>query len=132
MENLKCIFSSNYKNHIPEFDLNFLYENEFFNDEYILETDLKSNIFKKIKYNIYKNGNFIGNIFLESYNIENLLEDFNKMINDYDVERLYKKNIKETLLENYSIFIKEFENKVLKNPNNLIGEIYKMRKAAGI
>lgn len=132
MEFLKCIVSSDYQNHIPEFDLNFLYENDFFKDEYILETDLRSNVFKNIKYNVYKNGDFIGNVFLENYNIEKMLEDFNEIIDDYDVNKLYKKNIKETLLENYSIFIKEFEKKVLKNPNNLIGEIYKMRKAAGI
>lgn len=132
MEFLKCIVSSGLDNNIPEFDLNFLYENEFFKDEYLLESDLKSNLFKNIKYNVYKNGDFIGSIFLENYNIEKMLDDFNVLIEDYDINRLYEKNIKETLLENYSIFIKEFEKKVLKNPNNLLGEIYKMRKAAGI
>lgn len=132
MEFLKCIVSSGLDNNIPEFDLNFLYENEFFKDEYLLESDLKSNVFKNIKYNVYKNGDFIGSIFLENYNIEKMLDDFNVLIEDFDINRLYEKNIKETLLENYSIFIKEFEKKVLKNPNNLFGEIYKMRKAAGI
>lgn len=132
MEFLKCIVSSGLDNNIPEFDLNFLYENEFFKDEYLLESDLKSNLFKNIKYNVYKNGDFIGSIFLENYNIEKMLDDFNVLIEDFDINRLYEKNIKETLLENYSIFIKEFEKKVLKNPNNLLGEIYKMRKAAGI
>lgn len=132
MEFLKCIVSSGLDNNIPEFDLNFLYENEFFKDEYLLESDLKSNLFKNIKYNVYKNGDFIGSIFLENYNIEKMLDDFNVLIEDCDINRLYEKNIKQTLLENYSIFIKEFEKKVLKNPNSLLGEIYKMRKAAGI
>lgn len=132
MEFLKCIVSSGLDNNVPEFDLNFLYENEFFKDEYLLESDLKSNVYKNIKYNVYKNGDFIGSIFLENYNIEKMLDDFNVLIEDFDINRLYEKNIKETLLENYSIFIKEFEKKVLKNPNNLLGEIYKMRKAAGI
>ena len=54
------------------------------------------------------------------------------IIDDYDVKRLYERNVKTQLSENYNNFIDSFELDIKKRPNNLIGEIYRMRKSAGI
>lgn len=118
---------------MPDFDFKLIFENDFFFDEYIFETD-KSNLnyFKQSKYNIKKNDEFIGSLFLEDYNLHDFMDKFLIIVEDYDVSKLYHKNIKTILSEKYSYFINSFENSVVKKPNNLIGEIYKMRRAAGL
>jgi len=133
MDVLKCVVDETIENNFPEYDMTFMFENEFFNDTYFIESDSKSsNIFKSIKYNIYKNENFLGSIFLENYNINEFMDSFLNVVDDYDFQRLYDKNIKNTLLENYSKFVNNFENKIIKKPATFLGEVYKMRKAAGI
>jgi len=133
MDVLKCVVNETIENNFPEYDMTFIFENEFFNDTYFIESDSKSsNIFKSIKYNVYKNENFLGSIFLENYNINEFMDSFLSVIDDYDFQRLYDKNIKNTLFENYSKFVNNFENKIIKKPATFLGEVYKMRKAAGI
>jgi hypothetical protein len=133
MEVLKCLVNETIEKSFPEFDITLFFENEFFKDTYILETEQKpSNVFKSIKYNVFKNEEFLGSIFLENYNINEFMNKFMNIVDDYDVNRLYDKNIKSTLLENYNKFIENFEKKIIKNQNTFLGEVYKMRKAAGI
>jgi hypothetical protein len=133
MDMLRCVVSETIENHFPEFDITFVFENEFFNDTYLIESDANSsNVFKNVKYNVYKNDNFLGAIFLENYNMEEFMGKFLEIIDDYDFKRLYDKNIKNTLLENYNKFYQNFESKIIKKPATFLGEVYKMRKAAGI
>ena len=118
---------------MPDFDFKLIFENDFFFDEYIFETDKNTtNYFKQSKYNIKKNGEFIGSLFLEDYNFNDFMGKFMSIIDDHDVVKLYDKNVKTALLEKYDYFIHAFEKNVVKKPNNLIGEIYKMRRAAGL
>lgn len=133
MDMLRCVVSETIENHFPEFDITFVFENEFFSDTYLIESDVKSsNVFKNVKYNIYKNDNFLGEIFLENYNMEEFMVKLLESIDDYDFKKLYNKNIKTTLLENYKNFYQNFETKIIKKPATFLGEVYKMRKAAGI
>ena len=133
MDILKCVVNETIKNNFPEYDITFIFENEFFNDTYIVESDIKgSNIFKGVKYNLYKNDDFLGSIILEEYNMEDFMAKLLEVIDDHDFKRLYNKNIKNTLLESYNKFINNFEEKIIKKPATFLGEVYKMRKAAGI
>ena len=53
MDMLRCVVSETIENNFPEFDITFVFENEFFNDTYLIESDVKSsNVFKNVKYNI--------------------------------------------------------------------------------
>jgi hypothetical protein len=133
MDILRCVVNENIKNNFPEFDMTFIFENEFFNDTYLVESDIKSsNVFKSVKYNIYKNDSFLGEIFLENYKMEEFMGKLLEVVDDYDFKKLYDKNIKDTLLENYNNFYQNFESKIIKKPATFLGEIYKMRKSAGI
>lgn len=133
MDLLKCVVNETIENNFPEFDITFIFENEFFNDTYLIESDIKnSNVFKNVKYNVYKNEKLLTTLFLENSNIEGFMNNILEIIDDYDFKRLYSKNIESTLFENYRLFSKKFENDIMKKPATLLGEIYKMRKAAGI
>jgi hypothetical protein len=133
METLKCIIKKSSVRNLPEFDFKLIFENEFFRDEYTLETDKGiSNLYKQTKYNIRKNEEFIGSLLMENYNIDEFMEKFICIIDDYDVKRLFEKNVKKELFEHYNGFIDIFETDIKKRPNNIIGEIYKMRRVAGL
>ena len=132
METLKCIINQNIERNLPEFDFKLIFENDFFQDEYILESDKRVPELQRVKYNIQKNGDFIGSLFIENYNINEFMDKFLDIIDDYDVTNLYSKNVKSQLSENYNKFINRFEMNLVKRPNNLIGEIYKMRRVAGL
>ena len=69
---------------------------------------------------------------IKNYNINEFMDKFLDIIDDYDVTNLYSKNVKSQLSENYNKFINRFEMNLVKRPNNLIGEIYKMRRVAGL
>ena len=69
---------------------------------------------------------------MENYDFNGFMNKFMDIIDDYDVRRLYDKNIKEQLSENYNKFIDSFEANIKKRPNSLIGEIYKLRRVAGL
>lgn len=132
METLKCIISQSLKRNLPEFDFKLTFENDFFKDEYILESEKKIPEYRRIKYDIQKNGEFIGSLIMENYKFNDFMNNFMDIIDDYDVKRLYERNVKTQLSENYNNFIDSFELDIKKRPNNLIGEIYRMRKSAGI
>jgi len=133
METLKCIINHSLKRNLPEFDFKLTFENEFFKDEYLFETEKKvPNVYKQIKYDITKNGDFVGSLMMENYDIDEFMNNFLEIIDDYDVKRLYERHVKEHLLENYNKFADSFEIDIRKRPNSLIGEIYKMRRVAGI
>ena len=109
MDSLNCIIvNKDSQKGIPEFDFKLIFENDFFNDEYILETEgnIQSNM--DIKYNIKKNGEFIGYLFMENYNLNSFMDKFMNIIDDYDIKRLYDKNIKHNLSEHYNKFIDSF------------------------
>ena len=133
MDLLKCIITNqNSKKGVPEFDFKLMFENDFFSDEYILETDKNMQQYKNIKYNINKNGEFIGSLFMENYNLNEFMDKFMTIVDDYDVKKLYNKNVSQQLSENYIKFIDSFEADSFKRPNTLIGEVYKLRRVAGL
>lgn len=132
METLKCIISQNKKRNLPEFDFKLIFENDFFKDEYILESEKKIPEYRKVKYDIQKNGEFIGSLFMENYKFNDFMSNFMDIIDDYDVRKLYENNVQVQLSENYNKFIDSFEMDIKQRPNNLIGEIYKMRRVAGL
>ena len=83
MDMLRCVVSETIENNFPEFDITFVFENEFFNDTYLIESDVKSsNVFKNVKYNVYKNDNFLGAIFLENYNMEEFMVKLLEIVDD--------------------------------------------------
>ena len=132
METLNCIINQNLKRNLPEFDFKLIFENDFFNDEYVLESEKKIPTYNIIKYDIKKNGTFIGSLMMEDYNLNEFMEKFMDIIDDHDVKRLYEKNIQGQLSENYVKFVDSFQTDINKRPNTLIGEIYKMRRASGL
>ena len=132
METLNCIINQNLKRNLPEFDFKLIFENDFFNDEYVLESEKKIPTYNIIKYDIKKNGTFIGSLMREDYNLNEFMEKFMDIIDDHDVKRLYEKNIQGQLSENYVKFVDSFQTDINKRPNTLIGEIYKMRRASGL
>ena len=132
MDSLKCVVNENLERDLPEFDFKLIFENDFFNDEYDLESEGNIPTHNRVKYDIKKNGTFIGSLFMENYDFNGFMNKFMDIIDDYDVRRLYDKNIKEQLSENYNKFIDSFEANIKKRPNSLIGEIYKLRRVAGL
>ena len=132
MEQLNCIINQSLKRDLPEFDFKLIFENEWFRDEYNLETEKEIPKYRIIKYNIKKNDEFIGSVLMENYNFNEFMNKFMDIIDDYDLKKLYEKNIKQTLSENYKNFIDSFEMNLVKRPNNLIGEVYRMRKISGL
>ena len=132
METLKCIINQSLKRNLPEFDFKLTFENDFFKDEYVLESEKKIPEYRKVKYNIQKNGEFIGSLIMENYKFGDFMENFMDIIDDYDIRRLYEKNVRTQLSENYNKFIDSFEMDVKQRPNNLIGEIYRLRKLSGL
>lgn len=133
MENLKCVITNqSLARSIPEFDFKLMFENDFFEDEYIFESEKKIPSINQIKYNIKKNNESIGSIIMENYDFDVFMANFLNIIDDFDVQKLYQKNIHTQLFENYNRFIDSFEIDIKKRPNNLIGEVYKMRRVAGL
>lgn len=132
METLQCIIQQSIKNDLPEFDFSLIFENEFFNDEYNVISEKSIPLNKQISYKIMKNNSLIGTVVMKNNNLENFMLEALYIIDDCDISNLYNKNVKKDLFEYHNKFVDSFDSRMQAKPSSLIGEIYKMRRAAGL
>ena len=52
MDSLKCVVNENLERDLPEFDFKLIFENDFFNDEYDLESEGNIPTHNRVKYDI--------------------------------------------------------------------------------
>jgi hypothetical protein len=133
VQNIKYKSYYEIDNEKPHIELGFKFKDYFETCNYYLISE--SATFKSvenIKFQILKNDNELGEIFLENLDVDQFLEKFSNITSDHDFKKMmiseHKSNVKKDLIS----FFEKYRKTILENKFTLEGEILRMRKVAGI
>ena len=125
--------NSDIKNETPEIRIDILYEDDFSNDHYIIESQAdESSDSKNIPFIISGNGNPIGKINMTERDTTGFFETILADIKDADFKNEFYSKVFKPLSEDISQFIKRYENLVIDNELTVEGETKRMRVLSGI
>lgn len=124
---------SEIKNEVPEIHIDIIYEDDFSNDHYVIESQAdESSDSKNIPFTISKNGEYVGKLSMTERDITGFFETMFVDIKDADFKNEFYSKIFKPLSEDISKFIKRYENLVIDNELNVEGEVKRMRVLSGI
>lgn len=120
-------------NEKPHIELGFKFKDYFETCNYYLISESKNfNSIEKIKFNILKGDDELGEILLENLDVDQFLEKFSNITSDHDFKKImiseHTNKVKKDLLS----FFDNYKKTILENKFTLEGEIIRMRKVAGI
>lgn len=130
---IEYTINSEIKNETPEIRIDILYEDDFSNDHYIIESQADENSdSKNIPFIISKNGNPIGKLNMTERDITGFFETLLSDVQDADFKNEFYSKVFKPLSEDISKFIKRYENLVIDNELTVEGETKRMMALSGI
>lgn len=117
----------------PHIELGFKFKDYFETSCYYLISEKNQyKSLEELKFTLIKENKEIGELKLKNYDIENFINNFLKLTEDYDFNKIVNKNYKADIKKDLNSFFDQFKESILENKLTLEGEIRRMRKVAGI
>lgn len=121
------------KSEIPEICFEVIYQDDFTNDHYVLnslnESSQGSNF---MKFSVIKNGKELNSLEMKDRDVNKFLNEFINLTNDADFNEEFKSKIYETSKKQIDDFFEFFDKSIVLKGITLEGEINRMKKMAGI
>ncbi len=120
------------KDDFPFIKIGVKFRDYFTEDTYMLVSGGKTKNLKHIPFALYKNNEPIKECAMINCNIDKLLNDAFRDIEDHDLKKLFFTLHKDRITKEVLDFIEEYEKVVLMNEITLEGELRRMKEMAGI
>jgi len=116
----------------PEICLEVKYQDDFTDDHYVLISESNTSNSNLIKFNISKNGQNITSVEMKERNVNEFLNEFLNNTKDDDFNKEFKSKIFEVSSKQIKDFFEFYDNSLVRKGLTLEGEIFRMKKMAGI
>lgn len=120
-------------NEKPHIELGFRFKDYFETNSYYLISEKENyKSLEDLNFTILKEDREIGEIKLKNFDIDNFINNFLTLTEDYDFNRIVKTNHSKSIQKDLNGFFGKFKETILENKFTLEGEVLRMKKVAGI
>lgn len=117
----------------PQIQIGFKFKDYFeTNTYYLISESAGYPATSNMAFDIVKDGEEIGRVYLKENNIKGMLDDFIAKTNDFDLGRLILSKHESTIKQDVLNFFEHYRKSIVESRNSLTGELKRMRSVAGI
>lgn len=117
----------------PHLQIGFRFMDYFETNDYCLVSeDYKYGSYDNIAFNVFKDDEKIGRVYLKEGDVSGLIDDFMTLTKDHDFNKIFLAEHRTNAEQDVNNFFSHFRKTIVENKFTLEGEMKRMRAVAGI